>query len=144
MVFGAEGLHFFLATLVFVVLCMAALQALLLAGQEWILRHKQASGFLYYFPPLQKMETCLFILLTIAIVLLTLILASSFILFDSLVESLWKKTLLSVIAWSVLFMLLVGRGLFGWRGKVAIHWTLLGVSLTGGVYLGAIFFIPIA
>jgi ABC-type uncharacterized transport system permease subunit len=136
----AEYIHFFLATLVLIVLCTAALQALLLASQEWILKHKHASSFIHYFPPLQVMETYLFTLIAIAIVLLTLVLASSFIL--STGAGLWKKILLSVVAWFILLMLLVGRSCFGWRGKVAIQWTLLGVALISGIYVEAILFLP--
>lgn len=139
----AESIHFFLSTLVLIVLCMAALQALLLASQERMLKHKQAISFIHYFPPLEAMETYLFILISIAIVLLTLVLASSFILFRPItLEGLWQKTLLSIVAWSVLLMLLIGRNYFGWRGKVAIRWTLIGVGLIGGIYLGAILLMP--
>jgi ABC-type uncharacterized transport system permease subunit len=136
-------IHFFLSTLVLIVLCLAALQALLLAGQEWVLKHKQAIGFIHYFPPLEVMEAYLFILVAIAIVLLTLVLASSLILFHPLLlEGLWQKTLLTVVAWLVLLMLLIGRSYFGWRGKVVIRWTLVGVSLIGGIYVGAVLLMP--
>ena len=139
----ADFIHFFLSTLVLIILCIAALQALLLASQEWILKHKQAISFIHYFPPLEVMETYLFTLIFIAIVLLTLVLVTSLVLFNPIVlEGLWKKTLLSIVAWSVLLMLLIGRSYFGWRGKVAIRWTLVGVSLIGGIYLGAILLMP--
>lgn len=139
----AGFIHIFLATLALVVLCGAALQALLLASQEWILKHKQAIGFIQYFPSLQAMETFLFALITLAIVLLTLILITSLILFYPVSEQiLWQKTILSLLAWSVFLILLVGRSYFGWRGKIAISWTLIGVGLIGIVYLGAIFFTP--
>lgn len=139
----AEFIHFVLSTLVLIVLCIAALQALLLGSQEWILKHKQATDFIRYFPPLEVMEGYLFTLIAIAIVLLTLVLASSLALFHpTALEGLWQKTLLSIVAWSVLLMLLVGRNYFGWRGKVAIRWTLVGVSLISGIYLGAILLMP--
>jgi ABC-type uncharacterized transport system permease subunit len=140
---SAEAIHFFLSTLVFIVLCMAALQALLLAGQEWILKHKYAISFVHYFPPLEVMETGLFTLISIASILLTLVLATSLILFHPLfVERLWEKIFLSIAAWLILLMLQIGRGYYGWRGKVAIRWTLLGVSLIGGVYLGTLLLTP--
>ena len=77
----AEFIHFFLSTLVLIVLCIAALQALLLSSQEWMLKHKQTIGFIHYFPPLEVMESYLFILISIAIVLLTLVLVTSLLLF---------------------------------------------------------------
>ena len=93
MVSYTDFIHIFLSTLALIVLCSAALQALLLASQEWILKHKQAIGFIQYFPPLEVMETYLFALISIAIVLLTLLLTTSLILFHPISEqSLWKKT----------------------------------------------------
>lgn len=139
----ADFIHIFLSTLALIVLASAALQALLLAGQEWMLKHKQAIGFIQYFPPLEVMEVYLFKLISIAIVLLTLILTTSLILFHPVFEQrLWRKILLSLLAWGVLLMLLIGRSYFGWRGKIAISWTLIGASLVGVVYLGAISFMP--
>lgn len=143
MVSYADFVHIFLTTLALIVLISAALQALLLASQEWMLKHKQAIGFIQYFPPLEVMETYLFMLISIAIVLLTLVLASSLILFYPVFEQrLWQKILLSLLAWGVLLMLLIGRNYFGWRGKIAISWTLIGASLFGIVYLGTILFMP--
>lgn len=143
MVSYADFVHIFLTTLALIVLISAALQALLLASQEWMLKHKQAIGFIQYFPPLEVMETYLFMLISIAIVLLTLVLASSLILFHPVFEQrLWQKILLSLLAWGVLLMLLIGRNYFGWRGKIAISWTLIGASLFGIVYLGTILFMP--
>jgi ABC-type uncharacterized transport system permease subunit len=139
----AEFIHVFLSTLLLIVLCVAALQALLLASQEWMLKHKQATAFIHYFPPLEVMETYLFTLVAIVIVLLTLVLVSSLVLFyPIMLESLWKKIFLTIVAWFIFLMLLIGRSYFGWRGKVAIRWTLVGVSLIGGIYLGAILLMP--
>ncbi|HEY2567047.1 MAG TPA: cytochrome c biogenesis protein CcsA [Candidatus Aquirickettsiella sp.] len=143
MVSYADFVHIFLSTLALIVLFSAALQALLLASQEWMLKHKQAIGFIQYFPPLEVMETYLFMLISIAIVLLTLVLASSLILLHPVFEQrLWQKILLSLLAWGVLLMLLIGRNYFGWRGKIAISWTLIGAGLIGIVYLGTILFMP--
>ncbi len=138
-----DFIHIFLSTMALIVLCSAALQALLLASQEWILKHKQAIGFIQYFPPLEVMETYLFGLISIGIVLLTLLLTTSLVLFHPISEQgLWQKTFLSLLAWGVFLMLLIGRSYFGWRGKIAISWTLIGTSLIAIVYLGAIFFVP--
>ncbi len=143
MVSYADFIHIFLSTLALIVLASAAFQALLLASQEWMLKHKQAIGFIQYFPPLEVMETYLFTLISIAIILLTLVLTTSLILFHPVFEQrLWKKLLLSLLAWGVLLMLLIGRSYFGWRGKIAISWTLIGAGLTGIVYLGTVFFMP--
>ncbi|MDQ8039736.1 MAG: cytochrome c biogenesis protein CcsA [Rickettsiella sp.] len=139
----AEFIHFFLSTLVLIVLGIAAFQALLIASQEWILKHKQAIDLIRFFPPLEVMESYLFILISVAVILLTLVLVSSLVLFHPIaVEGLWKKISLSIVAWLILLMLLIGRSYFGWRGKIAVRWTLVGVSLISGIYLGAILFMP--
>lgn len=139
----ADFIHIFLSTLALIVLASAAFQALLLASQEWVLKHKQGIRFIQYFPPLEVMEAYLFKLISIAIVLLTLVLTSSLVLFHPAFEQrLWQKILLSLLAWGVLFMLLIGRSYFGWRGKIAISWTLIGASLIGIVYLGTTYFMP--
>ena len=143
MVSYTDFIHIFLSTLALIVLCSAALQALLLASQEWILKHKQAIGRTQYCPPLEAMETHSFALISIAIVLLTLLLTTSLILFHPISEqSLWQKTFLSLLAWGVFLMLLIGRSYFGWRGKIVISWTLIGTGLIAMVYLGAVFFVP--
>lgn len=141
MLFYADFIHIFLSTFALIILVSAALQALLLASQEWVLKHKQAIGFIQYFPPLEVMEAYLFTLIAIAIVLLTLVLISSLILFYPVFEQLlWQKILLSLLAWGILLMLLIGRSYFGWRGKIAISWTLIGASLIAIVYLRTILF----
>lgn len=139
----ADFIHIFLSTLALIVIISAAFQALLLASQEWVLKNKQAIGFIQHFPPLEVMEIYLFTLIFISIVLLTLVLASSLILFHPVFEQhLWQKILLSILAWGVLLMLLIGRSYFGWRGKIVISWTLISASLIAIVYLGTILFIP--
>jgi ABC-type uncharacterized transport system permease subunit len=47
---------------------------------------------------------------------------------------LWQKTLLSLFAWLVFMVLLIGRYYFGWRGKFAIRWTFSGVFLVVLIY----------
>lgn len=139
----AEFVHFFLSTLLLIVLCIAALQAILLASQEWMLKNKQIIRFIAYFPPLEVMESYLFILISIATMLLTLVLITSLILFYPFSkEAIWQKIFLSIVAWLILLILLMGRSYFGWRGKMAIRWTLVGVSLVGGIYFWTLLFMP--
>ncbi|WP_010598590.1 cytochrome c biogenesis protein CcsA [Rickettsiella massiliensis] len=140
----ADLIHLFLSTIVLVILCLAAIQSLLLASQEWLLKHKQSATFIRYFPPLEIMESLLFALIFAALFFLTLLLISSFVLFQPLFEQgLWQKAVLSILGWFVLLILLIGRHHFGWRGKVAIRWTLIGFTLVGGVYLSALLFMPV-
>lgn len=135
-------IHILLSTLAFGVLCIAACQAMLLAIQEHLLRHKQSNRFLSMLPAMQAMETFLFRIIALGFLLLTLVLITSLFSFPNLLAPLlWQKTLLSLFAWFVFMALLLGRYHFGWRGRVAIRWTFIGVFLVVLIYLGAIFLI---
>ena len=119
--------HILLSTIVVSVLTIAALQAIILAIQEKQLRH-HPGGLIRHLPSLQAMEQLLFQVIMAGFVLLTVLLASSVILFyplDNIV--LIRKMVVSVCAWLIFLMLMVGRYYAGWRGKIAIQWTLLGV-----------------
>ena len=47
--------------------------------------------------------------------------------------------MLSVIAWAILGILLWGRWRFGWRGRVAIRWSLGGFFALMLAYFGSKF-----
>lgn len=132
------SVHILLSTVVFCILCVAGLQTLLLTLQEYFLRHKKTSHMIQILPPLESMENRLFQILLAGFVLLTLLLITSFWSFyPLLLTSLWAKTLVSLFAWIVFAVLLTGRYKFGWRGKVAIRWTLSGVFLVMLAYIGS-------
>jgi ABC-type uncharacterized transport system permease subunit len=44
---------------------------------------------------------------------------------------------LSIIAWFILGILLIGRFQFGWRGKTAIRWSLSAFALLMLAYFGS-------
>jgi ABC-type uncharacterized transport system permease subunit len=62
---------------------------------------------------------------------LTISLISGFIFIEDLfAQHLVHKTVLSILAWIIFSGLLIGRSRYGWRGRTAIKWTLIGfVSL---------------
>ena len=131
--------HILLSTLTFSLLCVAALQAVVLAVQEWVLRHKQATQLIQILPPLETMETLLFQMIGLGFIFLTLLLLSSLVSFPDLFGApILSKTLLSVFSWVIFFILLLGRYYFGWRGKIAVRWTLIGVLAITLVYFGTI------
>ena len=71
------------------------------------------------------METLLFQFLGFGFVCLSASLLSGFFyLEDIFAQHLVHKTVLSIVAWLTLGILLYGRLRFGWRGKIAIRWTL--------------------
>ncbi|UAW97785.1 cytochrome c biogenesis protein CcsA [Halopseudomonas nanhaiensis] len=137
---GQEGLltHILLSILAYGILTIAAFQAVLLAVQNYQLKHKHPTRFIRTFPPLQTMERLLFQFLTCGEALLTLALISGFVYLDNMfAQDVAHKTLLSCLAWVVFGILLWGRYLRGWRGSNAIRWTLAGFLLLMLAYFGS-------
>ena len=56
---------------------------------------------------------------------------------DMFAQHLAHKTILSIAAWLVFAILLVGRWRFGWRGRTAIRWTMSGFVTLLLAYLGS-------
>ncbi len=122
--------HIVLSILAYSGLTLAAIQASVLTHQDRMLRDHQLRGLPSILPPLQTMESMLFEVLWVSICLLTLAIASGAIYVDDmLAQHLAHKTVFSLLAWTVLAILLWGRSQLGWRGRIAIRWTLGAFSL---------------
>lgn len=62
--------------------------------------------------------------------MLTLSLVTGWLFIDDIfAQHLAHKTLLSMTAWAIFLVLLVGRNRFGWRGSRATYWTLSGLTV---------------
>lgn len=130
--------HVISSILAYSVLAMAAVQAVLLAIQEYHLRKHHPGGFIRSLPPLQTMESLMFEMILIGFVLLTLALASGFVFLENMFsQHLVHKTLLSTLAWLAFAVLLWGRYHYGWRGRTAIRWTLMGFIVLVLAYFGS-------
>ncbi len=137
--FGFE-LHLVLAIIAYSLVSVAAVQAVVLAYQERQLRRKRLTGAVRALPPLQTMETLLFQLIAAGFFLLSLAIVSGAMFVDNLFgRGIGHKTVLSVIAWLILGILLWGRWRFGWRGRVAIRWSLGGFFALMLAYFGSKF-----
>ena len=136
--------HILLSVLAYSLLTIAALQALLLAYQDWHLRHKHQSPLMRAFPPLQTMEALLFELIWAGELLLSLSLLSGFLFYENFfAQHLLHKVAFSSIAWIFYAVLLWGRHQRGWRGATAIRLTWAGfVAIVLG-YLGSKFVLEI-
>ncbi|MBK5970637.1 MULTISPECIES: cytochrome C assembly family protein [Thiorhodovibrio] len=131
-------LHVLLSMLAYSMLTIASVQAILLAVQDHYLRKRQPNGFIRSLPPLMTMEALLFEMITVGFVLLTLALVSGFAFLENMfAQHLVHKTVLSVFAWMVFGGLLLGRKLWGWRGRKAITWTLSGFIILLLAYFGS-------
>ncbi|HPQ95162.1 MAG: cytochrome c biogenesis protein CcsA [Thiothrix sp.] len=124
------GLHILLSLLAYSMLMLAALQSILLAVQNHQLHNHQSGYLMKALPPLQDMESLLFQLILTGVVLLTLGLISGLLSLHGLFgQGVAHKTVLSLIAWAVFTTLLIGHWQYGWRGRIAVRWTLSGFTL---------------
>ena len=97
-------------------------------------------------PPLLTMETLLFRLISIAFVLLTLTLASGIVFSETLFGQPFRfdhKTVFAITSWLLFGALLFGRRVWGWRGRVALRWTLAGFIALMLAYMGSRFVVEV-
>ena len=71
------------------------------------------------------------------IFLSTALLSGFFFVEDLFAQQLVHKTVLSIIGWFILAVLLFGRFKFGWRGRIAIRWTLAAFVFIMLAYFGS-------
>jgi ABC-type uncharacterized transport system permease subunit len=133
-------LHVLLSLLAYGVLTIAAVQAVTLAVQDHQLHRREVTAFTRSLPPLQAMEELLFSLIAIGLFLLSLALLSGFFFVENLLaQHLVHKTVLSILAWLFFAVLLWGRWRSGWRGRVAVRWTLGAYAVLLLAYFGSKF-----
>jgi ABC-type uncharacterized transport system permease subunit len=132
-------LHLVLSVMAYAFLTLAVVQAILLSTQERRLRHREPGRVFKALPPIQTMETVLFMFTGIGFVLLTLTLISGAIYTRSLTGVAFAfnhHTVLTFLAWSTFGILLSGHFFFGWRGRQAVHWTIGGFVILVLAYFG--------
>jgi len=138
--------HFMMAMLAYSLATLAALHALLMAAAERRLHKGRLSRALANLPPLLTMEALLFRLILIAFILLTLTLASGILFSETLFGKALTfdhKTIFAIISWVIFAALLAGRHLYGWRGRIALRWTLAGFVALMLAYVGTRFVLEV-
>lgn len=136
--------HILFSLLAYSLLSIAVAQAILLYIQDKYLHNKHPSGFLSSLPSLETMETLLFRIIGLGTIALSISLFSGFIYLDDMfAQHLVHKTILSMIAWVIFAILLWGHYKFGWRGKIAIKWSISGFILLMLAYFGSKFVIEL-
>jgi ABC-type uncharacterized transport system permease subunit len=138
--------HFVIAMLAYSLFMLAALHAMLMAMATRQLHNARFSRALANLPPLLTMETLLFRLIGIAFVLLTLTLVTGFVFTESLFGTVFRldhKMVFAIISWLLFGVLLLGRRFRGWRGRVALRWTLAGFITLMLAYIGSRFVIEV-
>jgi ABC-type uncharacterized transport system permease subunit len=118
----------------------AAVTAILLVFLDRRLRTRRIADLPSALPPLDALEKIMFRLIAAGFGLLTLALMTGFIFVTNLfTQNLVQKTVLSLLAWVLFGVLLIGRLRFGWRGRSAVRWTLWGFGILAVAYFGVKF-----
>jgi ABC-type uncharacterized transport system permease subunit len=131
-------MHILLSLGAYGLLAIAAVQSLVLALQEYQLRHKHPVPAMRILPPMQTMEELLIQLLAVGFFLLSLSLVTGFVFVQDIMQQhLAHKVVLSSLAWLLFGTVLLGRWLKGWRGRTLIHWVLGGFILLMLAYFGS-------
>jgi ABC-type uncharacterized transport system permease subunit len=97
-------------------------------------------------PPLLTMERVLFRLIGAGFVLLTLTVLTGVVFSEALFGQPMRfdhKTVFTLIAWATFGALLAGRATRGWRGSVALSWTLGGFAMLFLAYAGSRFVLEV-
>jgi ABC-type uncharacterized transport system permease subunit len=148
----ALRVHLGVSVLAYGLLMIAALHSMLMASMDRYLHQplrdtSRALGpFLAQMPPLLALERLLFRLIAIGFVLLTATVASGMVFSEERYGRVLRfnhMTLFAVLSWAVFAALLVGRYAFGWRGRVAQRWVLVGFLMLVLAYIGARFVLEV-
>lgn len=143
--------HLLIALAAYSLLSIAAGHALIMVFQERVLHHPSPSSaqqrqfherFLDLLPPLIHMERTLFRVLSVGFWLLTCTLVTGVAFSESsagVLGQLNHKTVFSVLSWLLFGTLLLGRRVWGWRGKVALRWCLVSYVVLFLAYFGTQF-----
>jgi ABC-type uncharacterized transport system permease subunit len=142
----AFKIHLLIAMAAYSLFTIASLHVLLMALLERRLHDGTLPRALRGLPPLLAMETLLFRILWAGFILLTLTLASGVVFSEELLGKAAKlshKTVFGVLSWIIFAALLGGRHVYGWRGRVAVRWTLAGFLMLVLAYIGSKFVLEV-
>jgi ABC-type uncharacterized transport system permease subunit len=138
--------HLIISMLAYSLFTFAALHALLMMVAERSLHQKPTFIKVPDFPPLMVMDSLLFRMIGLGFILLTLTLVSGMLFSEAMFHQALKfnhKNIFTIVSWLVFGGLLLGRMKYGWRGRIAIRWTLSGFMLLFLAYIGSKFVLEI-
>src|SRR5581483_2649100 len=139
-------LHLMLGMSAYSLFTVAALHALLMTLLERRLHGGALSAPFSALPPLLTMASLLFRIIFAGFVLLTLTLATGFFFSEDLFGRPLRfehKSVFAIASWFIFAALLAGRRLYGWRGRVALRWTLAGFVTLLLAYVGSRFVLEV-
>ena len=136
--------HLVVSLLAYSLFAIAALHAVLMTTLEKKLHRGAAlrDGA----PPLLTLEAVLFRTITIGFILLTLTVFSGALFSEELFGKplqFTHKIVFAMLSWGVFGGLLLGRYFRGWRGRMALYWTLTGFALLLLAYVGTQFVLEV-
>ncbi|MDH5518400.1 MAG: cytochrome c biogenesis protein CcsA [Gammaproteobacteria bacterium] len=133
-------IHVLISIVAYSLMALASLHAVFLSIQNRHLHNHKTGGIIHLLPPLKEMEKLLFEIILVGFILLSAALSSGFIFLENLFQQhLVHKTLLSILAWLLYAVLLLGHWLLGWRGRTAVRWTIGGFACLMLAYIGSKF-----
>ncbi len=138
--------HIAAAMLAYSLFTIAMLHAVLISLVEKRLHHATLPRVLRSLPPLLTMESLLFRMIGIGFVLLSLTLASGVLFSEQIFGKAWQfnhKVLFGFMSWAMFAVLLWGHRYYGWRGRVAVRWTVGGFVFLLLAYLGSKFVLEV-
>lgn len=138
--------HLVFSLLAYCLLFIAALQALLMSAFEKRLHHGASAAGMTGMPPLLTLESVLFKLVGAGFVLLTLAVGSGILFSEEIFGKalgMSHKVFFALASWLVFGALLAGRLIWGWRGRVAVRWTIVGFTMLLLAYVGSKFVLQI-
>jgi ABC-type uncharacterized transport system permease subunit len=138
--------HLVISLLSYSLFTIASLHVLMMAVMERRMHRGNLPGFLQNLPPLLAMEQLLFRIIAAGFVLLTLTLGSGIMFSEELFGKPMQfthKTVFGILSWIIFGALLAGRALYGWRGRIAMRWTLTGFLSLVLAYIGSKFVLEI-
>ncbi|MGZ8230736.1 MAG: cytochrome C assembly family protein [Burkholderiales bacterium] len=139
-------IHLLIAMLAYSFFTIASLHVLLMALLERRLHDGTLTQVLQKLPPLLTMEALLFRIIWAGFILLTLTLGTGVFFSEELFGKpapMNHKTIFGFISWLIFGALLVGRHVYGWRGRVAVRWTLSGFLALVLAYIGSRFVLEV-
>ena len=144
--FAAFKMHLLISLLAYSLFTIASLHVALMALVEKRLHDASVPQVLQQLPPLLTMEALLFRIIWAGFVLLTLTLATG-VLFSEVLfgkaAPFTHKTVFGIVSWLIFAALLVGRHVYGWRGRTAVRWTLTGFAMLVLAYIGSRFVLEV-
>lgn len=147
-------IHLLIAFTAYGLILVAALHAILMAALDHQLHQPVESASqrslldraLSSMPPLLTQERLLFQLIWIGFGVLTLTVITGAVVSQRLLSQLVPldhKTVFTLLSWVTFGILLWGRHTRGWRGRIALRWTLAGFSFVLLAYTGSRFVLDV-